>query len=105
MKDYCEFAKTNYANGVGIYLTLNGDAPGSIDPLTSSTNSFKIVCLSYWVILQWLECCCKDEEVIEHKHVLSAVEQYIIIIRKQLKIMEENKKAILNLFTENSKNI
>jgi hypothetical protein len=99
MNDYCKFAKDYVNNGVGIYLTLNGDHPGSIDKTNNFEGKVKVINLSYSEIIQWLKCCCEQEEIVAHLHVLSALKQYITIIENLLKIMKENKKAILDLVT------
>lgn len=100
MKDYCGFAEGNYENKLGIYLTLEGDEPGSTN---TQERHDDLICMSYSDIIKWLEICCDDKEVKEHPHVLSALKQYIIIIKNLLNMMKEDKKAILEYLVENKK--
>lgn len=94
VSDYYSFADKNFDNVIAIYLTLNGDKPNSID-------DDNIVCLSYEQIKKWIELCVKDERVIQHSHIVSALEQYIKILNKLLNNMKEETKQIIDELLKN----
>ena len=99
MKDYCEFANNKYANKVGIYLTLKGESPVSINPISNS--GIRVICLSYKDIIKWLKSCCQDVEVNKHPHILSALKQYITVIENILHTMKEDTEAIIEYLKSN----
>lgn len=90
--DYCNYAKSNFNNGLGIYLTLNGDSPPSIEKNSVDTEKFITINLSYREIILWLEACCKDGMLIYTPHVISSIVQYINSLKKILHIMEDSEK-------------
>ncbi len=93
IKDYCSFAENNYKNSIGIYLTLDGSIPLSIDPIKNT--STKIICMSYLRIIQWLKICSQHHKVAKHPHVVNALNQYIAVINQILKNMEVDKNNII----------
>jgi len=101
MKDYCNFVRDKYRNKIGIYLTLFGDSPDTINLKEAEENGITLIILSYKHIIEWLELCCKTEKIIKHHHVLSALKQYIQIIKNLINNMEEEMQDMLNYLLEN----
>jgi len=101
MNDYYNFAKGNYSKGIGIYLTLNGDDPGSISEKSDQDDGFTIISLSYNKVQIWIEQCCQDIEIKKHQHILNALEQYINVIKINLKTMNEDTRTIIEFLKEN----
>ncbi|MBX3252637.1 MAG: PD-(D/E)XK nuclease family protein [Chitinophagaceae bacterium] len=101
MSDYFEFAREKYKKGIGIYLTLNGGAPPSMNGQKPANENFQIILLSYKEIIKWLQYCSEVEEIKEHKHILVFLEQYISIIIKLTKSMNEEARSIRKELMEN----
>lgn len=94
VKDYYDYAKIKFKNVIGIYLTLNGDKPNSIE-------DEKIICLSYNKIIEWVESCIDDSEVKKYPHIVSALQQYISILKNLLKNMKEETKQTIYYLKQN----
>lgn len=91
--DYYDFAKRCFSHRMGIYLTLRGEEPTSID--VGSFSDDRIICLSYKTIIEWLKCCSQIDEVVKHQHVQNALRQYIETIETILNVMKEDTKEII----------
>lgn len=99
IKDYSSFAENNYKNSIGIYLTLDGASPSSIN-LNNNSNT-RIICMSYERIIQWLKICCQNNEISGHSHVVNSLNQYITVINQISNNMEEDKNKIIEYLKSN----
>jgi flagellar biosynthesis chaperone FliJ len=86
VKDYCDWAEDHYNEWLGVFLTKNGSSPPSIKDYVHKN---KVICLSYREdIINWLKSCCTNEKLIYYPHIISALMQYINVIKKNLNIMD-----------------
>jgi hypothetical protein len=51
-----------------------------------------VISLSYNDIINWLESCQKEKDIINYPHIISALNQYINVIKKLLYIMDDKEK-------------
>lgn len=84
--DYSLFAK-EYDSWLGVYLTLPGDIPQSIQH--DEELSRKIICLSYNDIIAWLEACVMDRQMIRYSNITSFLFTYINVIKYILNQLED----------------
>ena len=82
----------------GIYITKTGDKPNGFD----DTEIKNIICLSYKEdIIRWIESCYFEKEIIYYPHIISALKQYIDIIKSELNILEDKEMSeIINYFMD-----
>jgi hypothetical protein len=92
VKYYCDWAhgKKPDMNWCGVYLTKYGIPPKTIH---GSDHENKVISLSYHDIIEWLESCQKEKEIINYPHIISALTQYINVIKKNLGIMGDTEKT------------
>lgn len=99
-KDYHEYSKL-YKRRLGIYLTLDGSPPNSIKNENIPEN--EIINLSYSELIDWLFGCCSHKDIMFYPHIISALKQYIDVIKYELKIMENKEmEDIIEYLEENS---
>lgn len=105
MKDYSEFASSNFTNWIGIFLTINGDKAASVTNNEGTIDKNKVKSISYHDIINWLEICCQKIDSSKHLHIVSCLKQYISILNRILNIMQEDKKKIIQIILSSSENI
>lgn len=95
LQDYSEYAKNNFENSLGIYLTKSGNKANINSDYFKENYLFKN--LSYNIIINWLEKCCTYESFIYTPHIPSSLIQYIKSLKKLLNIMSNySEDEILN---------
>jgi len=99
VKDYTQDILGNYKSWLGIYLK-DGDLPDSIK--NDEEVKRNILPLSYNDIIDWLHTCLVDQKLIPYPFVTGAILQYLEMIKKEFRIMDETEKnKLIEMLTSN----